>query len=76
MGLKWTDDTLNLIKIENLSPMRMRQNGFLRRDAATGHMPDVDHSVLSSRTQRAGSVGVELHAGDAADVSTRSLGEN
>ena len=39
-------------------------------------MPDVDHSVLSSRTERAGSIGVKLHARDAADVNTRSLGEN
>ena len=56
--------------------MRVRENRFLWRDAATRHMPDVDHSVLSSRTERTGSIGVELHARDAADVNTRPLGEH
>lgn len=76
MGLKCTDDTLSLSKIDDYSPMRMRQNGFLRRDAATRYTPDVDHSVLSSGTECAGPIRVKLHAGDAADVDTRSLGEN
>ena len=56
--------------------MRVRENRFLWRDAATRHMPDVDHSALSSRTERTGSIGVELHARDAADVNTRPLGEH